>query len=67
MVDKFSQKQKPDTLQYYLLVASEKQMIIMYQKTTDLDWQAFTHNNLSDIVDLPQLNISIALKDIYQA
>ena len=67
MVDKFSQKQKPDTLQYYLLVASEKQMIIMYQKTTDLDWQAFTHNNLSDIVDLPQLNISITLKDIYQA
>ncbi|MBC7629524.1 MAG: hypothetical protein H7254_19775 [Ferruginibacter sp.] len=67
MVDKFSQKQKPDTLQYYLLVELEKQMIITYKKTTDLNWQAFTHNNLSDIVDLPQLNISITLKEIYQA
>lgn len=61
------QYQKLNTFQYYLLVASEKQMIIKYKKTTDLDWQAFTYNNFSDIVDLPQLNIRIALKDIYQA
>ena len=67
MVDKFIQYQKLDTLQYYLLVELEKQMIIMYQKTTDLNWQAFTHNNLSDVADQPKLNISIALKDIYQA
>ena len=67
MVDKFIQYQKLDTLQYYLLVEPEKQMVIMYQKTTDSDWQAFTYNNLSDVVELPKLNISIALKDIYQA
>ena len=67
MVDKFIQYQKMDTLQYYLLVEPDKQTVIMYQKASDADWQALIYNNLSDVIDLPKLNISIALKDIYQA
>lgn len=67
MVDKFIQYQKLDTLQYYLLVEPDKHLVIMYKKTDDADWQGDTYTAITDVINLPKLNISIALKDIYQA
>jgi Uma2 family endonuclease len=67
MVDKFIQYQKLDTLQYYLLVEPEKYLVIVYKKTTDNDWQSDTYTSITDVIDLPNLQIKIALKDIYQA
>lgn len=67
MVDKFIQYQKLSTLQYYLLIEPEKHFVIIYKKTDDNDWEACSYASVSDIIELPKLNISIALKDLYQA
>jgi Uma2 family endonuclease len=67
MIDKFIQYQKLDTLQYYLLVEPDKYLVIMYKKTDEGDWQSNTYTAITDVIDLPKFNISIALKDIYQA
>ncbi|MBC7890141.1 MAG: Uma2 family endonuclease [Ferruginibacter sp.] len=66
MVDKFIQYQKLDTLQYYLLVEPEKHLVIVHKKNKAADWQTDTYTSLTDIIDLPALQISIALKDIYK-
>lgn len=66
MVDKFIQYQKLETLQYYFLLEPDKHLVIVYKKTADNDWQTDTYTAISDVIDLPNLQISIALKDIYQ-
>lgn len=66
MVDKFIQYQKLDTLQYYLLVEPEKHLVIVHKKSADNDWQTDTYTSLTDVIALPALEISVALKDIYQ-
>ena len=66
MVDKFIQYQKLETLEYYFLIEPEKHLVIVYKKTTDNDWQSNTYTAITDSINLPKLNISIALKDIYQ-
>ncbi len=67
MVDKFIQYKKFETLQYYLLVEPEKHLVFVYKKTNDNEWQTDTYTSITDVIDLPGLQISIALKDIYQA
>lgn len=67
MVDKFIQYKKLETLQYYLLVEPEKQLVIVHRKTTDNEWQTDTYTSITDVIDLHTLQIIIALKDIYQA
>ena len=67
MVDKFIQYKKLETLQYYLLVEPGKHPVIVHKKTTDNGWQTDTCTSITDVIDLPALQISIALKDIYQA
>ncbi len=67
MVDKFIQYQKLETLQYYLLAEPGKHLVIVHKKIADNDWQTDTYTSLTDVIDLPKLQISIALKDIYQA
>jgi Uma2 family endonuclease len=67
MIDKFIQYQKMETLQYYFLVEPEKKLVIVYSKTEDNDWQSDTYTSINDIINLPKLEISIALKDIYQS
>lgn len=67
MFDKFIQYQKLETLQYYLLVEAEKHLVIVYKKAVGNDWQTDTYTSITDVIDLPALHISIALKDIYQA
>ncbi|MEP7143144.1 MAG: Uma2 family endonuclease [Ferruginibacter sp.] len=67
MIDKFIQYQKLETLQYYLLAEPDKCLVIVHRKTADNGWQIDTYTSITDVIDLPALQISIALKDIYQA
>lgn len=67
MIDKFIQYQKLETLQYYLLVEPEKHLVIVHKKTDEAGWQTDTYTSINDVIDLPALQISITLKDIYQA
>ena len=67
MIDKFIQYQKLDTLQYYILVEPEKQLVIVHKKTPETGWQTDTYTSITDVIDLPTLQISLVLKDIYQA
>ena len=67
MTDKFIQYKKLDTLQYYLLVEPEKCLVIVHKKSAANEWQTNTYTSITDVIDLPALQISIALKDIYQA
>ena len=67
MVDKFIQYQKLETLQYYFLVEPDKHLVIVHKKMADNEWQTETYTSITDIIELPILQVSIALKDIYQA
>lgn len=66
MVDKFIQYQKLETLRYYFLVEPDKHLVIVHKKTADNEWKTDTYTSITDIIDLPTLQITIALKDIYQ-
>lgn len=67
MVDKFIQYKKLDTLQYYVLAEPDKILVIVHKKTDTNEWQTDTYTSITDVIDLPKLQISIALKDIYQS
>lgn len=64
LTDKFIQYQKIETLQYYLCVEPEQQVIVFYQKQ-DNDWMAETFTKDEQTISLPALNISFSVKDIY--
>jgi len=66
MIDKFIQYQKLETLQYYFLIEPNKHLVIVYKKVADNDWESDTYTSIDDIIEMPKLNIIIALKDIYQ-
>lgn len=64
-VDKFIQYKKLESLQYYLLIDTEKQLVIFYERTTDDEWPSSFFTQPAEIIELPLLGISISLKDIY--
>lgn len=63
--DKFIQYRKIESLQYYLLVEPEKQVVFFYEKAADGDWIAKTYTENEEEVKLPLLNASIRIGDIY--
>jgi Uma2 family endonuclease len=63
--DKFIQYRKIDSLQYYLLVEPEKQVVIFYEKAPDGDWVAKTYTENEEVVNLPKLNAFIRIGDVY--
>lgn len=65
LTDKFIQYQKIDTLQYYLCVEPEQQVVVFYCKQEDGEWMAETFTKDEQVISLPKLNISLSLKDIY--
>lgn len=63
--DKFIQYIKIESLQYYLLVEPEKQVVIFYEKAADGDWVAKTYTENEEEVKLPKLNATLRIGDIY--
>lgn len=67
LTDKFIQYQKIPTLQYYLCVEPEQQVVIFYHMQDDGEWMTETFTKDEQEIALPKLNISFAVKDIYQS
>jgi Uma2 family endonuclease len=65
LTDKFIQYQKIPTLQYYLCVEPEQQVIFFYFKNESGEWLAETYTKDESIINLPALNISFSVKDVY--
>ena len=66
LTDKFIQYKQIPSLHYYLCVEPEQQVVIFYFKATDGEWMTETYSKEIDIINLPQLNASFTLKDIYK-
>jgi Uma2 family endonuclease len=64
-IDKFIQYKKLDSLQYYLLIDTEKQLVIFYERTEENEWPSAFFTDSTETIHLPLLGISISLKDIY--
>lgn len=67
LTDKFIQYCKIETLQYYLCVEPEQQVIIFNTRQKNGEWIAETFSKDGQVIDLPKLNISLKLSDIYKA
>ena len=65
LTDKFIQYGKIETLEYYLCVEPEQQAVFFYFKNETGEWLAETYTKDESIIDLPRLNISFTVKDIY--
>lgn len=65
LTDKFIQCQKIPTLNYYLCVEPEQQVIFFYFKNEGGEWLAETFTKDESTVNLPELNISFSVKDVY--
>ena len=65
LTDKFIQYQKIPTLQYYLCVEPEQQVIIFYFKNETGEWQTETFTKNESVVELPKLEISFSVQDVY--
>lgn len=65
LTDKFIQYQKIETLEYYICVEPEQQVVLFYCKQEEGEWIAETFTKDDQTISLPKLNISFGLKDIY--
>lgn len=66
LTDKFIQYKQIPSLHYYLCVEPEQRVVIFYFKATDGEWMTDTYSKETDVVNLPQLNARLTLKDIYK-
>jgi Uma2 family endonuclease len=66
LTDKFIQYKQIPSLHYYLCVEPEQQVVIFYFKNAKSEWMTETYSKEADVVNLPQLNTSFTLKDIYK-
>lgn len=66
LTDKFIQCQKNETLQYYLCIEPEQQVVVFYYKHDD-EWAAETFTKDEQLISLSTLNISFQLKEIYNS
>ncbi|MBA4139892.1 MAG: Uma2 family endonuclease [Segetibacter sp.] len=65
LTDKFILYQKISTLQYYLAVEPEKQLVLFYEKNDEGEWMTKSYTELNEEIELKSLNVSINLNDIY--
>jgi Uma2 family endonuclease len=64
--DKFIQYRKIKTLNYYLCVEPELQVVIFFFKNDSGEWMSQTYTKDEDKIELKSLNTSFTLKDIYK-
>lgn len=67
MVDKFIQYRKINTLSYYLLVEPQKCLALCHSKNEQGEWDMTSYTKPDEIIQLPLLNISLPLHDIYNS
>lgn len=65
LTDEFILYQKISSLQYYLAIEPEKQLVLFYEKTSDGEWTAKAFTRLDETVELPNLNTQLKLADLY--
>jgi Uma2 family endonuclease len=64
--DKFIQYRKCPTLEYYMCIEPEKRRIFLFYRNEDSDWlMEEVGSGDNDIINLPKLYMSLAVKDIY--
>lgn len=66
MVDKFIQYRKINSLNYYLIVEPEKYLVLCNFKDEKGEWDMVSYTQHDEIIQLPKLNISLSLADIYK-
>jgi Uma2 family endonuclease len=66
MVDKFIQYRKIETLQYYMVVDSEKCLVMLYFLDANKEWDVETFTKKEEVLQLPKLDIKIPLTEIYK-
>jgi Uma2 family endonuclease len=66
LVDKFIQYRKIKTLNYYLLVEPEKYLVLCNFKNQQGEWDMVSYTKPDEIIELPNLNISLSMEDIYK-
>jgi Uma2 family endonuclease len=67
LADKFIQYRKIESLQYYLCVEPEQQVVIFYYKQENGEWITETFTKDEQLIALPKLNLSFSVKDIYNS
>ncbi|MDQ2863865.1 MAG: Uma2 family endonuclease, partial [Bacteroidota bacterium] len=66
LTDKFIQYRKIETLEYYLCVEPEQQVIIFNFKNEQGEWMKETFTKDESVINLPKLNIAFSVKDVYK-
>jgi Uma2 family endonuclease len=67
LTDKFIQYQKIPSLQYYLCVEQEQQVVFVYLKYDYGQWMADTFTRDQQAIVLAKLEISFLVKDNYHS
>jgi Uma2 family endonuclease len=68
LADKFIQYAKCPTLEYYLCIEPQKKIIYFFRREENNEWIAEEpYTDDEAIINLPSLNVSLAVKDIYNA
>jgi len=63
--EKFKLYRDIETLQNYVLVASDSHLVEVFTKKTDNFWELRIYENLDENVELGSLNISVSMQEIY--
>ncbi len=63
--DKFIEYRKIKTLDYYLCVEPEQQVVFFYYKTESGEWIAETFTKDNSVLNFPRLSISFTVKEVY--
>lgn len=64
-VDKFINYQKFGSLHYYILVEPETVLISVFSRDANDEWNLHTYAKATDIIQLPKLDISFTVEEIY--
>ena len=65
LTDKFIQYQKIETLEYYVCVEPEQQVVFFYFKNNEGEWMAETFTKDESLIVLPKIKTSFSLKELY--
>lgn len=63
---KFKQYRTIDTLQEYILVSQDQQLVEQYTRQTDTIWLLTVHNTIESRIELLSVNCTLLLADIYE-